>query len=158
VSWWNSDWSYRKKLTFDNSGQSENLSDFPVLVALTSSNFDFNKAKDNGEDIRFVDSDDSAELKYEIEKWDKTNQKAWIWVKVPQIDGSSSTDYIWMYYGNSGASDNQDAANAWDANYISVWHLKNASGSVRERNTRMSPFGQTPKRAKLSRNRNGRAT
>lgn len=130
MSWWNSSWSYRKKLTFDNSGQSQNLSNFPVLVKLTNANFDFNKAQDNGEDIRFVDSDDTTQLKYEIENWDKTNEKAWIWVKVPQIDGSSSTDYIYMYYGNSEASDSQDAQNVWDSNYKAVWHLNKSSGSV----------------------------
>ena len=130
MSWWNSSWSYRKKLTFDNSGQSENLVNFPVLVALTDANFNFAKAKDNGEDIRFVDGDDSTELKYEIEKWDKAGEKAYIWVKVPQIDSESSTDYIYMYYGNSGASDNQDADNTWEAHYGAVWHLKEASGTT----------------------------
>lgn len=130
MSWWNNSWCYRQKLTFDNSGQSENLQDFPVLVALTTSNFDFNKAKDNGEDIRFVDSDDTTEVKYEIENWDKANSKAWIWVKVPQIDGSSSTDYIYMYYGNSGASDAQDAVNTWDSHYKAVYHLNKSSGDV----------------------------
>ncbi|NIN70165.1 MAG: hypothetical protein GTO63_36915, partial [Anaerolineae bacterium] len=32
--WWNSSWESRKKLTFDNSAQSENLVNFPVLVEL----------------------------------------------------------------------------------------------------------------------------
>lgn len=78
--WWDTDWTYRKKLTFDNSGQSENLTNFPVLVKLTSSNFDFTRAKTNGEDIRFVDAGanpgDSI-LKHEIEKWDNANSQAW---------------------------------------------------------------------------------
>ena len=37
--WWDTDCSYRKKLIFDNSGQSEALVNFPVLVKLSSSNF-----------------------------------------------------------------------------------------------------------------------
>jgi len=118
-----SSWSYRKKLTFDNSGQAENLLDFAVLVHLTTSNFDFSHAQSAGQDIRFLDSDDSTTLEYEIEKW-TGNTEAWIWVKVPQIDASSSADYIWMYYGNSGVSDAQDAANGWDGNFKGVWHLK----------------------------------
>ncbi len=34
--WWNPSWAYRKKITFDNSGQSEDLVNFPVLVNLSS--------------------------------------------------------------------------------------------------------------------------
>lgn len=101
----------------------ESLFNFPVLVKLTSSNFDFGKAQSSGQDIRFIDSDNSTELGYEIEKWDATNKLAFIWVKIPQIDASSS-DYIYMYYGNPSASDNQNAGAVWDINFKGVWHLK----------------------------------
>ncbi|NIM51397.1 MAG: DUF2341 domain-containing protein, partial [Gemmatimonadales bacterium] len=55
------------------------------------------------------------------EKWDEAGT-SWVWVKVPQIDGSSNTDYIWMYYG-ADASDGQNAADVWSQGYVSVWHL-----------------------------------
>jgi len=129
--WYNGSWAYRKKLTFNNSGQAEDLTDFTVLVALDSSNFDFNKAEYNGEDVRFVDSDNTT-LKYEIERWDKGGQRAWIWVRVPQIDASSSTDYIWMYYGNPGASDGQDVTNTWRPKWKTVCHMAQASGSEKD--------------------------
>ncbi len=117
-------WAYRKKVTFDNSGQGETFTDFPVLIHLTNANFDFNKAQDNGEDIRFKDHL-LNELKYEIEKWDKPNQEAWIWVKVPTIPGSSNVDYIWMYYNNPVAVDTQDPPNVWDNNFKMVQHMYN---------------------------------
>src|SRR3990167_916117 len=56
-SWYNASWAYRKNITFDNSAQAENLTNFPVLVKLSSSNFDFTKAQSAGQDIRFTDSD-----------------------------------------------------------------------------------------------------
>ena len=56
-SWYNASWAYRKKIPFDNSAQAENLTNFPVLVKLSSSNFDFTKAQSAGQDIRFTDSD-----------------------------------------------------------------------------------------------------
>ncbi len=34
--WWDTNWQYRMKLTFDNTASSENLANFPVLVHLTS--------------------------------------------------------------------------------------------------------------------------
>ena len=70
------------------------------------------------------------ELKYQIESWNY-NADSTIWVKIPQIDGSSSTDYIWMYYGNPGAVDAQDAESVWDSNFLAVWHLSEGGTGTR---------------------------
>ncbi len=127
--WWNSNWQYRKKLTFDNSGQSEDLDNFPVLVYLTDSNIDWTHVNNSGQDIRFVDSDDTTELDYEIEEWDDTNE-AWIWVSVPRVNGSSATDFVYMYYGNDAAADAQNATGVWDSNFMMVQHLQETSGTL----------------------------
>ncbi len=123
-TWYNNSWLYRKKITFNNSAAAENLTNFPVLVKLTGSSFDFTKAQNSGQDIRFTDSDATTLLSYEIEKWDNSGQEAIVWVKVPQIDSASNTDNMYMYYGNSSASDSQSASSVWDANYQSVLHFK----------------------------------
>jgi len=127
--WWDTDWNYRKKLTFDNSGQTENLGNFTVLVKLTPANFNYPNCVINGSDIRFVDADDLTALDYHFEKW-TYNGTSWIWVEVPQIDGGSSTDYIWLYYGNSTAVDAQDEAGTYDANFMAVWHLEETTGGA----------------------------
>ena len=36
---------------------------------------------------------------------------------------ATNTDYIHLYYNNAVASDAQNAAGVWDANYRGVWHL-----------------------------------
>jgi hypothetical protein len=126
--WWNENWSYRKKLTFDNSGQSEALVNFSVLVVLNSSNFDYSKVKSDGTDLRFIDTDNVAELKYHIEDWD-TSGNSYIWVNVPHIAANSDTDYIWMYYGNPNATDVQDESATYDENYVMVQHLNETSGT-----------------------------
>lgn len=122
------DWSWKRKLTFSGNVSGTNLDDFPILVHLTNANFDFNKAKNLGEDIRFMDSDtcpaDGTPLKHEIELWDKPGANAWVWVKVPRIDGSSNTDFIYMFYGNAAAADGQDVNNTWNPAYDPVWHFK----------------------------------
>ncbi|MHC5115041.1 MAG: DUF2341 domain-containing protein, partial [Planctomycetota bacterium] len=120
--WGNGAWTERSTLTFDNSGQTENLTDFPVLVKLDSGNIDYAKTQNAGQDLRFVDSDETTELDFEIEEWNEAGT-SYVWVKVPQIDGSSSTDFIYMYYGNTGASDGQDAAGTWNSGYEAVLHL-----------------------------------
>ncbi len=126
ASWWNASWSYRKKLTFNNSAQSENLTNFPVLVKLTTSNFNYADAKSDGTDLRFIDSDNTTELKYHIEKWNPSGD-SFVWVKVPQIDGSSNTDYIYMYYGYGSATDVQSSTSTFSNSYRAVWHMDEAS-------------------------------
>ena len=125
--WWNDDWLYRKKLIFDNSGQTEALINFPILVELSSSNFDYSKARSDGKDLRFIDADDSTKLSYHIEDWNPSGS-SYIWVNVPKIDASSNLDYIWMYYGNSDAPDIQDESGTYDASYVMVQHLQETSG------------------------------
>jgi hypothetical protein len=124
IPWWDDAWSFRRMLTFYNSGQTEDLIDFPVLIRLTSSRISYGATQNSGEDIRFIDADGSTVLKNEIELWNESGESI-VWVKVPQIDGSSTTDYIMMYYGNDSAPapDALDAQNVWDSNYFLVWHL-----------------------------------
>jgi hypothetical protein len=126
--WWDYDWQYRIKITFDNSNSSEDLIDFPVLVKLSPSIVDYSKIQSNGEDIRFVQNIPVAEIPYEIEKWDSTAE-SYIWVKVSIIPGGSIDSYIYMYYNNPTVSDNQSPTEVWDSNYIGVWHLNEESGT-----------------------------
>lgn len=128
TDWYNASWSARRKITFNNTASSTALTDFPVRVSLNSSNVDYAKTQNSGQDIRFTDSDGITLLKYEIEKWDELGTSE-VWVKVPQIDSASSTDCIYMYYGNGTATDAQDAVNVWNTNYQGVWHLNKTSST-----------------------------
>lgn len=119
--WWDSQWAFRKKLTFDNSASSENLTNFAVRVSLNSTRIDYAFTQNLGQDIRFVDADNTTVLDYEIENWDETGTSS-VWVEVPQIDAGSTTDYIWMYYGNSLAADGQNVAGVWETSAVLVAH------------------------------------
>ncbi len=128
IDWWNGAWKYRRKISFNTttSATTTALTDFPAAVQLNSSRIDYGLVQDAGQDIRFVDGDE--ELPYEIEKWDEAGTST-IWVKVPQVDASSTADHIWMYYGNSTATDNQNAVSVW-SDYIAVWHLNESTGGA----------------------------
>ena len=115
-------WTGQLKLEFDNAGQSEDLLNFPVLIVLNSSRIDYALTMDAGQDIRFIDADLETELPYEIEAWDEGG-RSYVWVAVPQIDALSTTDHIWLHYGNPSATDHQNAAGTWDTDYTGVWHL-----------------------------------
>ncbi len=121
----NSSWLARRKITFSNSTLSGNLTDFPVLVSVTSSQIDYAKTQNNGQDIRFVDADGTTPLSYEIEKWDESGTSL-IWVKVPTLS-NNNTDYIYMYYNNTSVADNQSSTSVWDSSHRAVWHLPNGT-------------------------------
>ncbi len=125
----NSSWASRRKVTIDNSMSATNLTNFPILVVLNSSNIDYSKTQNNGEDLRFNDAD-GTQLNYEIEKWNESGN-SYVWVRVPQVDLGSKTDYIWMYYDNAAAATGSTTANSqlvWNSNYQAVYHLKESPG------------------------------
>ena len=134
--WWSENWQYRKKITFDTTPVGAditgNLKDYPVLVRLHSGIFDFNNARDDGEDIRFISGDDKTPIKYHIEKYDRIDEIAIIWVKVPRIAGNSSIDSIYMYYGNDAAAGGQDSGGTYDINQIGVYHVGEIEGAPRD--------------------------
>lgn len=129
-SWWSASWLYSMELTFDNSASAENLIDFPVLVRLEDGvNCDFADFQNDGGDIRFIDADGSTVLAYEIEGWDVAGV-SYLWVKVPQIDAGSVTDYITLYYGNTTVANGQTPADVWNSGYAAVYHLNDATTST----------------------------
>lgn len=131
-AWWNSSWQYRRTITLNNSASAVNLTDFPIRVSLSSSNIDYANTQNSGQDLRFVASNDSTVLDYEIEVWNESGTSE-VWVEVPLITAGSTTGFIYMYYGNTGASAGANPTGVWDSNYRSVWHLDEAgNGTVGE--------------------------
>lgn len=126
--WWDTAWAYRKKITFDNSAQEENLANVPVLIRLDDTTIDLSDAENAGEDVRFIDSDQATVLAHEIETWDAVSGVAAIWTKVPQIDAGSDSDHIWMYYGSPGAADTQNPSDVWSDGFVAVYHLSSDPG------------------------------
>lgn len=111
-------------MSINNSWLGEKLINFPVLVNLSSSFFDFSKVKSNGEDIRFTASDGITLLNYEIENWNKTSGSADIWVSIPEIDPSGTPECIFMYYNNPAAESFQNAQMTWANDYVMVDHFE----------------------------------
>ena len=120
-TWYDNNWGARRLLTFDNVGRGD-LTDFPVLICLDGSKIDYNKT--DGDDLRFVDANDTDLLNHEIELWDEGGI-SYVWVKVPQIDGGSNEDFIYMYYDNQGEPPPSQASQqaTWTNSFESVYHL-----------------------------------
>jgi len=95
-------WRYKREIIIDNTDNDNNYENTLVHINLSPDNFDFSKARFDGSDIRFVDSDGVTLLDYWIKDYNHTNQKATIWVKVPSIP-ANQTKSIYIWYGNINA-------------------------------------------------------
>jgi biopolymer transport protein ExbB len=133
AAWWNDDWAFRKQINLDLSAAGANVTgspaDVPVLIRLHTGNFTyFGDAKADGSDLRFVAADDVTPLKFHVERFDAVNQMALLWVRVPRLTGGTSSDFIYLYYGNADAVAGGDAAGTYDANQVLVYHFSEANG------------------------------
>jgi len=130
-NWYDTNWRYRKKIEMDHTNvENENLSNFPVLISLSSDTDLASDAIDNGGDILFTASDGATKLSHEIENFVGDNGQLVVWVKVPTLYDNENT-VIYMYYGNSAASNQENVEGVWNDNFVAVWHLKeDPSGTV----------------------------
>jgi hypothetical protein len=128
--WYDSGWSYRKKIVID-AGQvsgTENLTNFPILINTTDSDWadtvnGGHVSQSNGGDILFTAGDGVTKLDHEIESYTNTSGEVVAWVRIPSLDYENNTD-VYIYYGNhTGGLDESNASGVWDENYVGVWHL-----------------------------------
>jgi biopolymer transport protein ExbB len=136
-AWWNDDWTFRKEITLDLSATGADIkgaaADVPVLVRLSLANFEFwADAKPDGSDVRFVLGDDKTPLKFHVERWDATNQMAYLWVQVPRLTGGASTDKVFMYYGNPNAPSGSEPGATYDKNTVLAYHFAEESGGPKD--------------------------
>jgi hypothetical protein len=101
-------WHYSRQLCINTSATGASVpgdvTGFPVCIRLTSSNFTFSQARNNGADIRLTKSDNTS-LPYEIERWNAAAGAAEIWVKVPsamcQAKAPITLPFAWRSFTTS---------------------------------------------------------
>ncbi|WP_199698953.1 DUF2341 domain-containing protein [Oleomonas cavernae] len=137
-AWWNDEWTLRKQLTIDTSATgaaiTEPIGTTPVLIRLHSGNFQFEVAKEDGADLRFVAEDDVTPLKHHIEKYDTLLGEAFVWVSVPDLKPGAQAK-LWLYYGNTKASAAEDAKGTYDPNTVLAYHFTERGVPVRDYTT-----------------------
>jgi hypothetical protein len=127
-------WRFTKRLhlntTATGAGVPGYVVGFPVLVRLTSENFDFSAAQPGGGDLRFA-KPDGTEMAYEVERWDAVTGQAEIWVRVDTVYGNTESQYFDMFWGNSTARAVSNAATVFDTTvgFQGVWHLRQDTGA-----------------------------
>jgi len=139
---WLETWAKRRAITVSNTNIDSNLTHFPLLITLgtsigtgstdVSSIFDELTSDANRKKIAITKSDGTTQIYAEIEKWDDTNEKAWLWVsKSDLVLSSSDTTTLYFYYDSSQpdnttyVGDPTDAVvhNVWNDNFKMVQHM-----------------------------------
>ncbi len=125
--WYDVNWQHRKKITIHAANVSATLNNFPLLINLAADSDLAADAQDDGDDILFTASDETTKLSHEIEKFNGVTGELAAWVKIPTLSSVTDTD-IYMYYGNAGAGNQQNANGVWDSNFKMVQHLEESAG------------------------------
>ena len=98
------------------------FADFPVLVRLpAAASAEFRTA--DGSDLLFTDENGTS-LPFEVDTFDPAGETL-VWVKVPSLTASTR---ITAWFGGASNIDNNPTA-VW-SDYVGVWHMDEASGSV----------------------------
>ncbi|MEI6322087.1 MAG: DUF2341 domain-containing protein [bacterium] len=131
-TWWNDAWRSRTKITLDTTDNGVPVTDAigtaTVLLRLHDGNFNFNSAKEDGSDLRFVTADDKTLLASQIEKFDPVMNEGFVWIKIPDLKPGATTD-IYLYSAHDekkkGAKgDKTDLPkSAYDSDTMSVYHF-----------------------------------
>jgi PKD repeat protein len=129
-SWYDCGWWYRKTITVDKAKVARTQDNFPVLINLASDPDLAAHARGDGNDILFTLPDGSTKLSSQIESYTGSTGALVARVLVPTLSSSSNT-VLYLYYGNPGASNRQNAANVWSDGYKGAWHLQ-AEEKVRD--------------------------
>lgn len=147
AAWWQDDWPYRLPVNIDatklnaSADAEGGLSNVPVLLRLHAGNFeDFFLLKEDLSDLRFIAGDDKTPLKHHVEHFDLLNQMLFVWVQVPKITPGVPTEKIWLYYGNTKAVANEDAAGTFDVNEVLALHFSKEDGLPVDKTAYLNPL------------------
>jgi len=119
------DFSRQMKITFSGYNRSTAVTNFPLLVQLSTaiSGFSYSQfMSPTGNDLRFADANGNL-IPCEIDQWN-TSGVSEVWVNVSKI--SSSADYIIAYWGDRADTNTPTWATngaVW-LNYSAAFHLK----------------------------------
>ena len=119
------------RLTIDSSKIDDALTNFPVLVTLSSGTgitgfdaaavFDELTTVTGTHKIAITDSSDN-QLYVEIENWDWVNELANLWVKVPTIVSTTDTN-LYLYYDSTHEDNTHYVGGVADLNYSMVVNI-----------------------------------
>jgi hypothetical protein len=111
MAWYDTDWSYRKKLDVDQSVADSDLTDFPIHVDIEDDPDLRDKAQASGKDVLFTAEDATTKLDHDlVEHTAKVAQDGvWTWFSRPEAiyDPASDKTFIGMVRDNEDNTGDQ---------------------------------------------------
>jgi len=126
-SWWNDNWSFSERITINHIKVIEDLTNFPVLVSVLSD--DLIRARSDGYDFVFVNGTNETVYNHEIEFFNQSLGELIAWVNVTYLSSDEDT-ILYLYYGNSNCSNQENVIGTWDSDFIGVFHMDQANRSL----------------------------
>jgi hypothetical protein len=136
TSWTVSSALQRLELSVGDPQLNSSLSNFPVLVEVDQSNFDYADAEPDH--LAFVAEGESTPLPYEIERWNPNGTSSF-WVKMPTLSTAAGT--FDLYY--DGAPLNTTVSTeVWEPKFLEVNHFSVDEGVIAD--STQNGFDGTP--------------
>lgn len=131
------DWLHKGILSIDNRNagisETDTVFNFPLLLRLDQTNFDFSLAKKKGTDLR-VTKENGSNVFYETEWWDSINSTAAIWIHVDTLYGNRPIQKLLLYWGNKKGGSLSNPSKVFDTTFgfRGVWHLNESGGTEQQ--------------------------
>jgi len=148
-------WAKRVELTISPTYIDSDLTNFPVTINLSDYTDIFSELSDTDKlkiSVTYTDSTSSeTECYVEVSEFDETNQRGFLYVKVPTVSSSENTT-LYLYYDSNqsnnttyvGITGSDAAKNVWDDDYVIVYHMEeepNAGSDIIKDSTQYSNHG-----------------
>lgn len=124
--------AFHYKVIIDNTQNSNDLTDYPVLLIVTNDRTFFNTFSNNHKYLEAYDSDRQTAISFFVEEWDTTNYNAKIWFKIPLISANSTKAiYLKANFNRTASLSNPNAVFDFydDFNDLSNWRVVRIGGS-----------------------------
>jgi hypothetical protein len=126
----------RLELSVGDAQLQRTLSNFPVLVEVDPSDFDYADAEPDH--LAFVAAGESTPLPYEIERWNPDGTSSF-WVKMPTLSSTSTT--LDLYYDGSPLNTTA-STEVWEPKFLEVNHFSVDEGVIAD--STQNGFDGTP--------------
>lgn len=131
--WWEQglDWNYKMKFDLDSYAGSEAITNFGLLLDVNSEQTSFwDNVKNDGSDVRVLNCAEDTLLNYGFEDFNTVTEQAYIWA---DVNFSSSSDCVYLYWGNSSASAVDDITSAFPTQkYGAAWLFSKYFGVLQD--------------------------
>ena len=134
MAWYDTDWGYRKKFTSVDAQVVGTHDNFAWAIIRTDADLKTvanggHVGKSDGTDFLVTSDDEVTKLDHEIVAYNGVTGKLWLYFRVPSLN-TAGGDEFYLYYGNSGAADQQNKDGTWRSQFKGVWHLQESGNGT----------------------------